>query len=186
MDAEQSALLERCARGEPAACARLVETHGRLVGTIILRTLGRGEDIEDLVQETFLRVFRFLPEFEQRARLSTWICTVAQRVAIDELRRRQRRVPTAPEGDAMHLAGDEDVQHCVEQAERDARVREAVAGLPEKFRLPLLYACIEGLDYDTIGAMLALPVGTVKTHVFRGKQLLRERLAALQEKVISP
>lgn len=67
----------------------------------------------------------------------------------------------------------------VEQAERDALVRAALAELPDKYRLPLLYATIEGLDYDTIGTMLAMPVGTVKTQVFRGKALLRERLGAL-------
>jgi RNA polymerase sigma-70 factor (ECF subfamily) len=60
-----------------------------------------------------------------------------------------------------------------------ALLQAAVAGLPEKYRLPLVHAAIDGLDYETIAAMLALPVGTVKTYVFRGKQQLRERLAAL-------
>lgn len=179
MDADEIEWLERCARGESAACAQLVERHGRLVGTIILRTLGRHEDVEDLVQETFLRVFRFLPEFQGRAKLSTWICTVAQRVAIDALRRRQRALPETREQTSPELAAPDDVHQEVEQAERDALVRAALAELPDKYRLPLLYATIEGLDYDTIGTMLAMPVGTVKTQVFRGKALLRERLGAL-------
>jgi len=171
--------LGRCARGEASACAELVARYGRLVGTIILRTLGRGEDVEDLSQEAFLRVFRFLPEFQGRARLSTWICTVAQRVAVDELRRRQRSVLIAPADEALDLPSADDVPAAAEQQQRDALVRAALQELPEKLRLPLLYASIDGLDYDTIAMMLALPVGTVKTHIFRGKQLLRERLAML-------
>jgi RNA polymerase sigma-70 factor (ECF subfamily) len=156
-----------------------VARHGRLVGTIILRTLGRREDVEDLTQETFLRVFRYLPEFEGRARLSTWICTVAQRVAVDELRRRQRTVATAPGELAEELPADDDVPRAAEQDERDALLHAALAELPEKYRLPLVYSAIDGLDYDTIATMLAMPVGTVKTHVFRGKRQLRERLALL-------
>jgi len=161
------------------ACAELVARHGRMVGSIILRTLGRRVDVEDLVQETFLRVFRYLPEFEGRAKLSTWICTVAQRVAVDELRRRQRTIATAPAELAEQVPAEDDVLRATEQHERDALLRAAVAALPDKYRLPLVYASIDGLDYETIGAMLGMPVGTVKTNVFRGKQRLREQLGEL-------
>lgn len=179
MEVDQPQWLAQAARGDPAACAELVARHGRVVGTIILRTLGRRENIEDLVQETFLRVFRYLPEFEGRARLSTWICTVAQRVAIDELRRRQRALPAAPAEEAVEMPAPDDVARTAVQDERDALVQAALATLPEKYRLPIVYAAIEGLDYDTISTMLAMPVGTVKTNVFRGKQMLRERLTQL-------
>jgi RNA polymerase sigma-70 factor (ECF subfamily) len=176
LDPSQLEWLGRCAKGDQVACAELVSQHARMAGTIILRTLGRREDVEDLVQETFLRVFRYLPEFEGRAKLSTWICTIAQRVAVDELRKRQRALQTAPEEFGAEIAADEDVERAVTQAESDALVREALAELPEKYRLPMVYATIDGLDYDAIGAMLNIPVGTVKTHVFRGKQMLRARL----------
>lgn len=179
LDSDERQWLERCARGDATACGELVARHGRLVGTIILRTLGRDADVEDLVQETFLRVFRYLPEFEGRAKLSTWICTVAQRVALDELRRRQRRVDMAPAELAADVPSPDDVPGSAERAERGALLHVALAELPEKYRLPLVHSAIDGLDYDTIAAMLGVPVGTVKTYVFRGKQQLRERLAAL-------
>lgn len=179
MEVDQPGWLARAARGDADACAELVARHGRMVGTIILRTLGRRDDVEDLVQETFLRVFRYLPEFEGRAKLSTWICTVAQRVAVDELRRRQRMPPAAPAEEAAELPAPDNVQHATEQHERDVQVQAALATLPDRYRLPIVYAAIEGLDYDTISTMLAMPVGTVKTNVFRGKQLLRERLSHL-------
>ncbi|MEJ0098307.1 MAG: sigma-70 family RNA polymerase sigma factor [Pseudomonadota bacterium] len=186
MEEDELVWIRRCARGEAQACAELVARYGRMVGSIILRTLGRREDVEDLAQEVFLRVFRYLPEFEGRAKLSTWICTVAQRVAVDELRRRQRAVVTAPAEMAAEVPADDDVAHDVEQDERDALLHAALAGLPEKYRLPLVYASIEEIDYDTIAHMLGLPVGTVKTYIFRGKQQLRERLVALAPGRTSP
>jgi RNA polymerase sigma-70 factor, ECF subfamily len=171
--------LRRCVAGDPVACRELVDQYARVAGTIILRTIGRRDQVEDLLQETFLRVFRALPEFEGRARLSTWICTIAQRVAFDELRRRQRSPVLVPE-DAPDSADPADIERDAARDASDSLVRAALAKLPEKYRLPLLYSAIDGLGYDTIATMLGIPVGTVKTNVFRGKQLLRERLEGLQ------
>ncbi len=161
------------------ACRELVDQYARVAGTIILRTIGRRDQVEDLLQETFLRVFRALPEFEGRARLSTWICTIAQRVAVDELRRRQRS-PLLVSEDVPDAADSADVERDAARDASDSLVRAALAKLPDKYRLPLLYSAIDGLGYDTIATMLGVPVGTVKTNVFRGKQLLRERLEGLQ------
>jgi RNA polymerase sigma-70 factor, ECF subfamily len=153
-----------------------VDQYGRMAGTIILRTLGRRDLVEDLLQETFLRVFRALPEFEGRARLSTWICTIAQRVAVDELRRQQRSPVLVPDEDAPDAIDPSNVERDADREATDSLVREALAALPDKYRLPLSLAAIDGLDYDTIASMLGMPVETVKTNVHRGKLLLRERL----------
>jgi RNA polymerase sigma-70 factor (ECF subfamily) len=73
------------------------------------------------------------------------------------------------------------VERSTAQQQSDQLVREALATLPDKYRLPIVHATIDGLDYDAISAMLNMPVGTVKTNVFRGKQLLRESLARMLE-----
>jgi RNA polymerase sigma-70 factor, ECF subfamily len=175
LDADPQQWLRRCAAGDPVACRELVEQYGRMAGTIILRTLGRRDLVEDLLQETFLRVFRALPEFEGRAKLSTWICTIAQRVAVDELRRNQRS-PVLVHDSAFDAADPANIEQEADRDATDELVRAALAKLPDKYRQPLVYAAIDGLDYETIASMLGIPVGTVKTNVFRGKQMLRERL----------
>lgn len=171
------AWLQRCASGDPAACRELVDRHSRLLGTIVLRALGRPDGVEDLVQEVFLKVFRALPEYEGRSKLSTWMCTIAHRVAMDELRRRQRQPLVVANADFEEPVDDADLERDFLQAERDARVRRALSTLPERYRLPLVYAAIDELDYDTIATMLSLPLGTVKTNIHRAKALLREQLA---------
>jgi RNA polymerase sigma-70 factor, ECF subfamily len=175
LDADPQQWLRRCAAGDPVACRELVEQYGRMAGTIILRTIGRRDLVEDLLQETFLRVFRALPEFEGRAKLSTWICTIAQRVAVDELRRNQRS-PVLVHDNEFDAPDEANVEREADRDTTDSLVRAALAKLPDKYRQPLVYAAIDGLDYETIATMLGIPVGTVKTNVFRGKQLLRERL----------
>jgi RNA polymerase sigma-70 factor (ECF subfamily) len=153
-----------------------------MVGTVIWRATGDHEEVADLTQETFLRVFRALPYFDARARLSTWIYTIAHRVTIDYLRRRGRwKAGTFSRADedtdaavaSTLQSAEPDPEMMLTQTQDGELVRSALAELPPKYRLPLVYAAIAGLDYATIAKMLDVPVGTVKTHVFRGKALLK-------------
>jgi RNA polymerase sigma-70 factor, ECF subfamily len=183
---EDKELVQACLAGNQQACTALVETYVRMVGTVIWRATGQRDVIEDLTQETFLRTFRALEYFDSRARLSTWIYTIAHNVAIDHLRRtagarvdaltwrtiedddeQEREIPSA--------ALDPEAQLSREQSER--LVHDGLAQLPVKYRLPVVYAAIDGLDYPTIARMLDVPLGTVKTLIFRGKRMLREEIS---------
>ena len=157
-----------------------------MVGTVIWRATGDRDGVEDLAQETFLRVFRALPYFDARARLSTWIYTIAHRVAIDHLRKagRWREGPLtfgnleSGEDPFDRLPSSSlDPEAALSREDSERLIRDGLAQLPEKYRLPLVYAAIDGLDYPTIAAMFGVPLGTIKTLIFRGKRLLRDRIA---------
>jgi len=194
LDRDERDLIQRCLAGNQDACTVLVDAYARMVGTIIWRATGDHDAVEDLAQETFLRVFRGLPYFEARAKLSTWICTVAHRVAVDHLRqagrRRERQLlpddePDTLSFDQLPASRELDPEAAAVREQTDRVIREGLRQLPEKYRLPLVYAAIDGLDYATIGTMLGVPLGTVKTLIFRAKHLLREQIApALQLRVV--
>lgn len=183
---DERRLIEACLTGDEDACARLVDAHARMVGTVIWRATGDHRLVEDLAQDTFLRVFHALNSFDRRAKLSTWIYTIAHRVAIDHLRKtgrwQQEEFAVSPDDEAV--AGIEQL-HAPPMANPDAvferdehirLVREALARLPDKYRLPLLYAAIDGLDYPAIAGMLGVTVGAVKTLVFRAKRMLKDEI----------
>ena len=136
-------------------------------------------------QEAFLRVFRGLPRFDGRAKLSTWIYTIAHRVAIDHLRQAgcrpeghpRRRQRSTYRLRTTRCVGARPGDGCGAGGTRSPSSPGAGAASGE-YRLPLLYAALDDLDYGTIGAMLGVPPGTVKTLVFRGKRLLKERVEA--------
>jgi len=90
VEIDEKDLVRKCLAGDQAACTSLVDAYSRLVGTVIWRATNNPDCVEDLVQETFLRVFRGLTYFDDRAKLSTWIFTIAHRVAIDHLRKSVR------------------------------------------------------------------------------------------------
>ena len=180
---DDHALVRGCLANDQEACAELVNRYARMAGTMIWRTTRDEASVDDLVQETFVRVFRGLPYFRGRAKLSTWICTIANRVAVDHLRRaaRNREQPLESENDfavatTIPVAHGPDPEQALARNEVDAAVKEEVDALPDRFRLPLVYGAIEGVDYDTIGKILGIPVGTVKSNAFQARRILRERL----------
>ena len=180
VDRDEGELVHRCLAGDQDACADLVQGYARMVGTVIWRATGDDGVVEDLAQETFLRVFRGLPYFDGRAKVSTSIYTIAHRVAIDHLRKlgRAHEEPDGPLLDPLPASGVIDPEAAASQEEIDRLVRDCLAQLPDKYRLPLVYAAIDGLDYETIGTMLGVPPGTVKTLVFRGKRMLKDRIVS--------
>jgi RNA polymerase sigma-70 factor, ECF subfamily len=188
VDRDEHELVQRCLRRDQDACAELVNAHARMVGTVIWRATGVRDVVEDLAQETFLRVFRGLGYFDRRAKLSTWIYTIAHRVAIDYLRQMGRWREHMGEHDEIGdwaidqlPAPERDPEAAASREELDRIVRDELARLPEKYRLALSYATIDALDYDTIGSMLGVKPATVKTLVFRGKQLLKARVERVMQ-----
>ena len=183
MEPNEPEFVQRILSGDQDACVRLVHTYARMVGTVIWRATGDDRIVEDLSQETFLRVFRAIGYFDSRGRLSTWIYTIANRVAIDHLRRtahrREESLTDTPESSLPvepAKAESLDPESLFSRKELRGVVQEQLAKLPEEYRLALVYTAIEGLDYQTVASMMNVPVGTLKTYVFRGKKMLKDKL----------
>jgi RNA polymerase sigma-70 factor (ECF subfamily) len=179
------AVLQAAQVGDRAACRALVERYQRRVAAVIARVLAakaHPQIVEDLAQETFLRVFRALPRFDADgpARLSTWILTIATRVAIDELRSGRLvvdHVPLdAPELPESALAEPGRSPDAVAEAAAVQRaVVRAVEGLPAEQRAAFVLRVFHDLDYEEIALALDVDIGTVKSRIAR----TRERLRAL-------
>ena len=164
--------LARAQRGDRSAFRRLVEVHQGPVEALLSRMLvGRSGEVEDLAQETFLRVHQALPGFDPAgpAKLSTWILTIATRLAIDLLRRPPRvwPEPTAVVPDPeTEVAG-----RALEQ-----RLLRAMAELPDDARAVLILRAYHDLDYPEIAEALSLELGTVKSRLSRARAALQRVL----------
>ena len=183
MDHSESELVERVLAEDQEACMRLVHIYSRMVGTVIWRATGDDQIVEDLSQETFLRVFRAMGYFDSRGKLSTWIYTIANRVAIDHLRKNSRwREESLTDESGTNLQTEIpdpeslDPEHALAHEEIRRVIQNELARLPETYRLALVYTAIDELDYQTVAAMMDIPVGTLKTYVFRGKKVLKDRI----------
>ena len=174
---DDRALIERCRAGSPAAFRELVETYKGMVFAIISRSTSNRSTVEDLAQDVFIRVHRGLRSFRGDARLSTWICRIAMNVCADARQRAPREISldAAPAG-APPLPATVVSDPAFAALELRDRVAKGMARLSERSRLVLTMHYFAGRGYEEIAEALRAPLGTVKTHLHRAKQELREIL----------
>lgn len=176
--------IARAQRGEDAACRALLACYQRPVFALLGRVLGRTGQrgvIEDLAQETFLRAFRALPEFEcgGPARLSTWLLTIATRLALDHLRRRPLLVlplAAAAGQPAQERADDTAVRQAI-----GAAIADAVEGLAPEYRAAFVLREFHEMAVSEVAAALDIPPDTVRSRLSRARAALRTALADLYD-----
>jgi RNA polymerase sigma-70 factor, ECF subfamily len=175
--------LRRAQAGDQAAQAALIERYQRPVFALLSRMVGADPElVEDLAQETFLRVLGALAGFDPRgeARLVTWILTIAGHLAIDHLR------SVGSRGDASVAAGG--LPTMLPRPDQDAQRRDlavalatAVDELGPRFRAAFVLREVQGLSYEEIASVLDIHVGTVKSRLSRARWALKRALAELHD-----
>lgn len=176
LDTSEGELVARCRRGEEAAFRELVERYSPMVFALAGRLVQAPQRPEDIAQEAFLRVYRGLPHFRGDARLSTWIYRIVANVAF-EARGKARPRDISLDDDTRPLPPRAAIRDRVfSDIELRDRLDKAMARLPEHYRVLVHGHYVKGVKYEELAAALDLPVGTVKTHLFRAKRLLREAL----------
>jgi RNA polymerase sigma-70 factor (ECF subfamily) len=168
-------LLAAHLRGDPRAFGELVGRHERRIYGLCLRILGNREDAEDAAQEAFLSALRRASSFRQAAAFSTWLYRIAVNAATDQARRRGRARVTqlGPDDAGMAVAPGSELGEVVASA---VAVQTALTRIPEEFRVAVVLCDLYRVPYADAAQILEVPVGTVKSRVFRGRLALAERL----------
>ncbi len=172
---ELVAVAARCAEGDRAAQRELFLQTRRVVHRTLFRILGENRDLEDLLQETYLMVFRSIQRFEGRSSPSTWCCAIAVHVAYNHLRSARRR-RVEPEVDVVDPSPD--AAHLAEQREAVRRLYRALDQLDPDQHVAFSLAVIDGQPVAAVAELLDVSAGAVKTRVWRA----RKELARLARK----
>lgn len=180
----EKALVQKAKAGDRDAFAALVSAYEGKIYNLALRYLGNREDAMDASQEVFLRVFRFLPGFQEESGFSTWIYRIGVNVCKDMLAKRAKRgelsleLPDEEEDYRTAEVADSryDPEAIVEQADLRESLAEAIGQLPQQQRAMIVLRDIQGLSYEEIGQVLSLESGTVKSRLSRARENLRKKL----------
>jgi RNA polymerase sigma-70 factor (ECF subfamily) len=181
-------LMHRVRDDEPGAFEELVVRYQHRLVAVMHHLVGNAEEAEDLAQEVFLRVYRSRKKYHAQSKFSTWLFTIANNLALNSLRRRQRRpvVPlevrdSGPLGPrpAEQLVHDRTNQptHAVQQQELAALIRQAVDALNERQRMAVVLNKFEDMNYAEIAAVMGLTTKAVKSLLSRARSNLRAALA---------
>jgi RNA polymerase sigma-70 factor (ECF subfamily) len=176
--------IQQALEGNAAAYGHLLKRYHKSVNHVAYRIVHNPEDAQDVTMVTFARAFRALSRFQPCATFSTWLFRIAANCAIDLVRSRKRLVgsPSADwltgEGDRLVAVPDHspDPLEALIRQQRRELVHRAVAKLPLKYGRILSLRYFEELSYTEIAAQLRLPLGTIKTLLFRGRQLVLDQV----------
>jgi len=183
-------IVDEIRRGDIRSFAVLVELHKNRALTLGMRLVGDREEAEELVQDAFLRAYQNLGQFRGDAKFSTWFYRVLYNLCMTKVARRRGTMSSfndekENELDRVHTGTDElSVHEKLEEEETRQIVALEIGLLPEKFRIPVTLFYVQELTYEEIATVMNAPLGTVKTNLFRGRNLLRKRvLARMKEEV---
>jgi RNA polymerase sigma-70 factor (ECF subfamily) len=183
--AEQDDLLLVAAskNGDQDAFAQLVQRYQRRVFNLVYRMLQQYEEATEITQETFLAAWQGLPAFRGDARFSTWLYRIAYNCSLKqlELRKRDRALQVALETEqVLEDASNETRANAeIDARDRQALIQEHLSHLPAKYRIVLILRHLQDKTYEEMAEILTMPIGTIKTHLFRARNLLKERLQSL-------
>ncbi|MCC7417477.1 MAG: RNA polymerase sigma factor [Acidobacteria bacterium] len=184
------ALIQRCLGGDQTAWDLIVSQHWRKVFNVAYKFVGRHDEAEDLAQDIFLKIFRSLDTFDRRANFQTWLISVSRNLCIDHYRSVRKERETVDRGvDASTLSPvskEASPVQALEQRDRVALLRQAMAALPETLRTAVLMRDIQELSYQEIADALRLPEGTVKSRINRGRTELARQIRKLRDRDFAP
>jgi RNA polymerase sigma factor (sigma-70 family) len=185
-ECEADPLIASVQAGDRRAFRLFIEKYQRLVAAIVFRMVYNAADREELCQEVFLKIFKNIGQFQGGTRVTAWIGRITSNTCINHMRK--KRLPLyddiAASGPGLEniSGGDSTPERMYEIADLNQKLQDEIGRLPAHYRLALTLFHFSGMNYEEIGQALALPAGTVKSHLFRARQKLRERLApSLQE-----
>jgi len=180
-------LVKRVQRGDRAAFDLLVRKHQHKVAALIGRYIADWGAVQDVAQETFIRVWRAIGQFRGDAQFSTWLHRIAVNTAKNYLTARSRRPPgedidihDAELFDSGALLRDADTpEHELMRQQLEQTVMRAVQALPEELRLAITLREVDGLSYEAIAERMGCPIGTVRSRIFRAREAIDHEMKPL-------
>ena len=176
-------LVVRAQRGDTRSFDLLVLKYQGRIATLVARFVNDAAEVEDVTQEAFIKAFRALPKFRGESAFYTWLYRIASNAAKNYLVARGRRPATTAdvqdaeyfeEGDALREI--ETPENAYFGSELAKTVQTALEGLPEELRAALSLREFDGLSYEEIADVMACPVGTVRSRIFRAREVVDSRV----------
>lgn len=167
--------------GDQDAFSLLVQRYQRRVFNLVFRMVQNYEEASEITQETFLAAWQGLPAFRGEARFSTWLYRIAYNCALKQLetRKRDNALQVALQSEQI-IEGDDSHNAHLASLDNQEMVQEQLSQLPPKYRIVLILRHLQDMTYEEMAEVLTMPIGTIKTHLFRARNLLKERLQSFE------
>jgi len=176
-------LVNNCLKGNQDSFTELVGRYKKLVYSVVYNMIRDKEEVNDISQEVFLRIYRALGRYNPEYKFSTWSVKIATNYCLDVLRK--KKIDSMPIDEAVGVSSDIDTpEEQYIKTERSNKIQQAIAELPEKYRLPLILFHQNGLSYDEMSKILSEPMTIIKNRLYRARLMLKEKLKPYREEEV--
>ena len=173
-------IIIRCQQGDKQAFRWVVKMHQQMVFSLALKMLCDEEEAKDMVQDTFIRVWQSIRDYDPQRTFTTWLYTIASRLCMDRLKRKKRIVSVKEDEQSLKdYATDNDSQRTLENSEWIAIVRLMADKLSDKQKLVFTLCQLEGLPSEEVQEITGLDARQVKSNLYVARQTIRKRLMEL-------
>jgi RNA polymerase sigma-70 factor (ECF subfamily) len=179
--------VRRVQKGDRRAFDLLFTRYQHKIHGLVARYVRGSDEIDDVVQEAFIKAYRALPRFRGESAFYTWLYRIAINTAKNYLVARSRRPPDVDvdAGDAEHMDGNEGMRQTenpesnLARDELERAINSAIRALPDDLRSAVTLREFDGLSYEQIAQIMDCPVGTVRSRIFRAREAIDERIRSL-------
>ena len=175
-------LIDKILAGNLGAYKQLVREHERLVTHMVARVIGNDEDIKDVSQEVFIKVYQNLGKFNYHAKLSTWIAKIAYSTSVNYVKKHSNKNAIHLDLKEGDLTDHETPEHILNVKSEAAFLQYQISKLPLAYRTVLTLYHLNEFSYQEIEDITGMPEGTVKNYLFRARKMLKERLERYYKK----
>lgn len=182
---DEKELLPRILHGDLKAFEVLVKQYQGLVFHVVNRIINTKEDKEDICQEVFMKVHQHLHRFEYKSRLSTWIARIAYVTAINYGKKHNNNTVAHPADIENYSFAEDHPGQQLDKKDVTAYINRLIAQMPEQYRTVLTLFHLNEFSYQEIEEITGMPEGTVKSYLFRGRKLLKEKLSVYLKNELS-
>lgn len=186
---EDDKFVKRAIKGDQDAYKQLMDKYQKPLYFHVLKMVRNHEQVEDLVQEAFMKAFNNLNSYNTNYAFSTWLYRITTNHTIDYLRKKKLKttsindpVKTKDGEMEIQISDDAETDRDIIRKERKKIIHNAINDLPKKYRKVIEMRHLQELSYQEIADQLDLPLGTVKAHIFRAREMLYKELKDKREK----
>lgn len=185
---QEQAWVQAAQAGDRQAFSQLVEAYMRPVYNLTYRMLGNPQEAEDAAQETFMRAYSRLGQYDENHKFSTWIFSIANHHCIDRLRKRRATYVSIDDNPVLENLHDDNLQpeHAMLDREQVVEMQRLLSLLDPDYRTPLVLRYWEDLSYEEIAQTLNVSVSAVKSRLFRARQKMADLMTARETAMIPP
>jgi len=169
-------IIKRCLSGDKEVFSELVTRYKKLIYNVIYNIIGNKEELNDIAQEVFIKIYRALDKYDPQFKFSTWAVKIATNHCLDVVKK--KKLDTMPIDEVVGVSSDiETPESSYIRQEQKEHINDELSKLPDKYRVPLILYHKNGLSYEEMAQVLNEPMTIIKNRLYRARKMLKERLS---------